>query len=81
MNETKVTTITKKNVTVWGTVKFLLFWICMVALWFKISIISILLSALMLSTIRIRKNGDETYELEYGLISLLRRWSDGKANN
>lgn len=81
MNETKVTTITKRDITVWGTVRFLLFWICMVLFWFEIPLLSILLSVLMLSTIRIRKIRDGDYELEYGLIPLLRRWRNGKENN
>lgn len=80
MDEIKVTTIIKKNVTLWGTARFLLFWICMILLWFKISLISAVLSILMLSTIRINRIDKGTYELEYGLIPLLRRWNNGKAN-
>ena len=62
-------------------INFFLFWVCMILLWFKIPLISILLSVLMLSTIRIRKIRDGTYELEYGLIPLLRRRSNGEAKN
>lgn len=80
IDESKVTTITKKDVTVWGTVRFFLFWICMVLLWFKIPLFSAALSTLMLSTIRIKRIDEGTYELEYGLIPLLRRWSNGKTH-
>lgn len=81
MNETKVTTITKRDITIWGSVRFLLFWICMVLIWFKIPLLSVALSILMLSTIRIRKIDERTYELQYGLIPLFRWWKNGKANN
>lgn len=64
-----------------GTARFFLFWACMIILWFKTPMLSASLSILMLSTIRARKSGERTYELQYGLIPILRRWRNGKENN
>lgn len=66
--EIKITKITKNNRTIWGTVRFFLFWGCMVLLWFKLPLFSVTLSILMLSTIRVRMIAEGEYELEYGVF-------------
>ena len=81
MEEIKGTKVTKNNITIWGTVRFFLFWGCMVLLWFKLPLFSVTLSILMLSTIRVRMIAEGEYELEYGVIPLLRRGKYGKKNN
>lgn len=61
-------------------VKFLLFWACMIISYFSNPIFSFVISVLMVSTIRIHKVDKGTFELEYGIIPLIRRWRNGKEN-
>lgn len=81
MEEIKVAKITKNDITIGEIVKFFLFWGCMILLWFKQPLFSVVLSILMLSTIRVRMIAKGEYELEYGVIPLLRRGKYGKKNN
>lgn len=77
----KVFEITVKDITKWGMIRFIFFWVCVVALYFQNHIFSLVLSVLMLSTIRIRKVEEKTFSMEYGAIPLLKRILYGKESN
>lgn len=77
----KVFELKIKDIDLWGTIRFLLFWMCMILLYSSIPALSIVISVLMVSTIRVRKVDKSTFELEYGIMPLIRRWRNGKANN
>lgn len=76
----KVFELKIKDIDLWGTIKFVLFWVCVILLYFCIPALSIVISVLMVSTIRVRKVDKSTFELEYGIMPLIRRWSNGKEN-
>lgn len=79
-NSEKIFELKIRDIDLWGTINFVLFWVCMILLYFCIPVLSIAISVLMVSTIRIRKVDKSTFELEYGIRPLIRRWSNGKAN-
>lgn len=81
MDKEKVFEITVKHLDIWSLARFILFWTCMVAIYFQSHTLSIVLCILMFLTIRIRKVEEKTYELEYGIIPLIKRMIYGKENN
>lgn len=81
MDKEKVFEITLNHLNQWSLVRFILFWVCVVAIYFQSHALSIVLCILMLLTIRIRKVEEKTYELEYGVIPLIKRVLHDKESN
>lgn len=81
MDKEKVFEITVSHLNKWSLVRFVLFWVCIIAIYFQSHVLSIALCVLMLLTIRVRKVEEKTYELEYGVIPLIKRIAHGKESN
>ena len=81
MDKEKVFEITVNHLNVWSLARFILFWAFVIAVCLYSHMASIVLCVAMLLTIRVRKVEERTYELEYGIISLIKRITHGKKSN